>query len=465
MLEQLSPKQTFVLDVPETCNIALLGARGGGKTMSALALCIRHMDEYEDSASILFVRRTLRSMSDFEEELRHLAMYLWSDNHSYNKQEKIMRLGSGAKITLAALESSDDYAKLQGKNFSMIIIDEVTQYPNERLLRLLRSNLRAPEGVPTRVVICGNPGGPLHGRIFANHIKDREDSIPYVLEETGEEWVTLQSGPADNPFIDLQAYIRRLREACHGNPILLQQWLFGDWTRGEGLMWPMFDPTLHVLKIDHEDVTGNDLFVPCIGVDWGLSSPSVGHIGVRCTRDFQMGDKFVPRDSVFILDEVTDLIGTPGVDENLNKSHEWTPARLGERVSLQASNWGMKRPNVVIDNARGLQGDDLITMFQQSGSFWNVTGPHKGRRAERWVVVGSMLQAAADKDRSMPHLYVTDRCGFLIYALSNAVRDEKVPDDVADTPHCPDHPLDAATYLINQFRPRRATSGTAVITH
>ncbi|NVE95893.1 phage terminase large subunit [Altererythrobacter lutimaris] len=461
MLERLSPFQAAVLETPETCNLALLGARGGGKSTAAVALVVRHMQEHGADASALIVRRTLRALSDFEDELLSAAAQLFPAGHNYNRAEKILRAEGGAKATLAAIERASDYDKLQGKNFSLIVIEEVTQYPTERVLRLLRSNLRAPQGVPTRVVYLGNPGGPLHGRIFQQHVKDRLDHEPYTIGDD-ERWITIRSGPADNPFIDQQAYIRKLREACHGDPVKLQQWLFGDWAQGEGLMWPMFSADTHVLSVEPRGLDTTDLFIPHVGIDWGLSSPSVGHLGLRLRRDGNVNGIAMPRDSVIILDEVTDLIGSPGVDEDLNKSSEWSPDRLGERVAGMCASWAVRRPDAVVDNARGLQGDDVLTMIQETGGFWNVTLPNKGRRAERWAVMGSMLQAAVERSQVRPHLYVSDRCTFLIHALSNAVRDERSPDDVADVSSCPDHPLDSAAYLINHFRPRRATSGTTI---
>lgn len=460
-MQKLSPFQLSVLETPEDHNLALLGARGGGKTTGAIALAARHMQEHGEHASVLVVRKTLRALTDFEDDLLAFCSKVFDSGYAYNRAEKILRVNSLGKLTLAAIDRPSDYDKLQGKNFSLIIIEEVTQYASERVLRLLRSNLRAPEGVPTRVVYLGNPGGPLHGRIFQRHVKDRMDHVPYEID--GENWITIRSGPTNNPFIDVHAYIQRLREACHGDAVKLQQWLFGDWTQGEGLMWPVFDQAMHVIDADPRRLSAaSDLFAPYVGIDWGLSSPSVAHLGVRLKRDATIDDRFMPRDSVIVLDEVTDLIGTPGIDEDLNKSSEWMPDRLGERTSSMCADWGVKKPSAVVDNARGLQGEDVMSMIRETGGFWSVTLPNKGRRAERWAVIGSMLQAAVEKSQTRPQLYVTDRCTFLIHALANSTRDERSPDDVADVPSCPDHPLDSAAYLINQFRPKRGSSGTYI---
>jgi len=457
-MDRLSPFQASILQTPRELNLALLGARGGGKSIGAVALIARDLQEYGEDASILVVRRTLRALSDFEEELLHLIGLVSEGSHSYNRSEKILRW-NGGKVTLAAIERASDYDKLQGKSFHLIIVEEVTQYPSERILRLLRSNLRAAPGIPTRVVYLGNPGGPLHGRIFDRHVKDRRSHVPYTID--GEHWATINSGPADNPFIDLEDYVARLREACHGDPVRLSQWLYGDWTRGEGLMWPMFSTEAHVVTVKPHRVDG-DMWSPVIGIDWGLSAPSVAHLALRAKRDLNLFGRTLPRDSVLILDEVTDLIGTPGIDENLNKSSEWPPSRLGERTASMCANWGVHKPSGVVDNARGLRGDDVIEEISQTGKFWSLTLPRKGRRAERHALMGSMLQAAAEQNPNRPHLYVSDSCVFLIHAIGNSVRDERDPDDVADTPGCPDHPLDSAQYAIAQHRRKRMISSSVI---
>lgn len=124
--------------------------------------------------------------------------------------------------------------------------------------------------------------------------------------------------------------------------------------------------------------------------------------------------------------------------------------------------WGIRRPSGVVDNARGLQGTDVIEEIRSTGKFGTLTLPKKGRRAERHALMASMLQAAAENNPDRPHLYVADTCQFLIHAISNSVRDERDPDDVADISSCPDHPLDSAQYAIAQHRIKRMMSGSVV---
>jgi hypothetical protein len=459
---KLSPFQKSILEVPEHLNLALLGARGGGKTTGAGVLAFEHLDKYGENASVLIVRQTYKSLTDFEDELLLLANSWTEGSHTYNRTDKVLRW-KGGSITLAAIEHTRDYKKYQGRNATLLIVDEVTLFSSERVLRLLRSNLRAPKDVSTRIVYLGNPGGPLHGRIYDRHIKDRQSHVPYTLPiddaDATEPWITLLSGPTDNPFIDTQAYIQRLREACHGDSVRLQQWLFGDWTQGEGLMFPTFNSDIHVLT-DLPPRLDKNLFRVSVAMDWGISSPSVGLLGGIAKRDLTLPDgRSLPAQSVILYTEATDAIFG---EDDLSKSSEWPPDRIAERLANACANYGVRKPNLVVDNARGLSGDSVQSMIQQTGLFWNVTLPNKGRRSEGWADVASRLQAAAEKNPARPHLYFTDECRYLLATLPSAVRDERNPDDWADTPHCPDHGGDALRYLLAGARIKPASSGKTV---
>ena len=473
----LSPFQNAVVNAPETIipaqfpslntndtdpaalNISLLGARGGGKTTAAVFLALSHLERYPDDASVLIVRRTYKALADFEDEFLQIAHKFFPGQFSYNRSEKIFRLGT-AKLQFLALERESDYfAKVQGGNYTLLIVDEVTAYPTEKTLRLLRSNLRGPEGIPTRVVYLGNPGGPLHGRIFANHIAHRQDHIPYSIEHddgSREFWITIRSGPADNPFIDQQAYIRRLREACHGDPVRLKQWLFGEWEQGEGLLFPMWDPNIHITDAPIAPINP-DLWRTQTAADWGMSSPSVGLLGSIAKRDLNLPDGgILPAGSVIIEDEITDAI--LGGDD-LSQSAQWSPDRLGERIGNRCLDFGVHKPNLVIDDARGLQGETVIDLVRRTGFFWSVRKPKKGRRSEGWALVASMLQAAVERSNSRPHLYINRRCNYLLQTIPNANRDERDPDDWLDTKHCPDHAGDALRYLLIESRQQPAKIG------
>ena len=460
--EQLSAMQTAVLGIPGEYNVALLGGRGGGKSVAALMLALQHIQAHGPDANVLVVRRTLRALSEFEDEMLSVVATATGGSYSYNKVEKILRV-VGATITLAAIEDRRSYDKLQGKSFTMLIVEEVTQFASEKLLRMLRSNLRGPDGIPTRVVYCGNPGGPLHGLIHKRHILGRRPYVPYEIElEDGdaEHWVTVPSTLHDNPFISHDNYIRRLREACHGNPGLLQQWLEGAWEQGAGLLFAGFDADTHILPRPDQFLVDRDLWIPSVACDWGLSSPSVSLLGLRAKRPVQLPDgRSMPRDTVWVVQEVTDAIADDEMD--LSRSREWPPARLAERICNRAADIGVQHPHGVVDSARSFQGTELVDEMRGEG-FGQLTKPRKGRRAEGWALINSMLTATADRDPVRQHLYFDPSCSYLLATLPSATRDEADPDDWSDVPSCPDHAGDALRYLVAEHRVRRVTTSRVV---
>ena len=461
--DRLSPMQASVLEVPETINIALLGGRGGGKTTAALLLGINHIVKHGDAANVLYARKTYGALSDLTDEFRLLIGELTGGSYDFNKHELKARL-LGGTLQFVAVDDAKSYDRVQGSNRTMLIVDEVTQHRSERVLRLLRSNLRAPKGMPTRVVYVGNPGGPLHGLVHKRHIVGQTPYRPYsiALDEDGktadsEEWITVPSTANDNPFIDVGAYISKLREACHGDPVRLAQWLYGDWAEGAGLMFPAWDDAVHVLTMPPDYRIDRDQFVFHTATDWGLVSPSVSLLGLTAKRAITLPNGTIaPRGSVIVLDEVTDAIMDD--PENLSRSREWPPSRLAARIVSKSTGYGIARPNGVVDDARGLRGETLIDEMSAEG-FGNLTKPRKGLRAEGWARIASMLQAAADRDPARAHLYVTPACKYLLATLPAFTRDETDPDDVADIPSCPDHGGDALRYLLGDAQRPTASQG------
>lgn len=103
----------------------------------------------------------------------------------------------------------------------------------------------------------------------------------------------------------------------------------------------------------------------------------------------------------------------------------------------------------MVDSARGLNAQEsVIEIMRQTNLFWNLSLPRKGRRSSGWAQINSMLLAAKEKDMTRPWLLISDKCRGLLATLPSAVRDERDPDDWADTPHCPDHWGDTLRYLV-----------------
>src|SRR3546814_823605 len=150
--------QSRVLSVPEDVDLFLGGGRGGGKSHCKALLILRHVEQHKEKARVLYVRRTYKGLADFELVLRTLFSAAYGAAASYNATEHVFRLPYGY-VELAQVDNPGAYDKVQGRSFTLIMVDEVTQWGDPFVIDMLRSNLRGPKDMPLRTVYAGNPGG------------------------------------------------------------------------------------------------------------------------------------------------------------------------------------------------------------------------------------------------------------------------------------------------------------------
>lgn len=172
---QTSPFQDRVTSVPEDINLALVGGRGGGKSYALAILIFRYCLQYGSKAKVLYLRPTNPGLEDFANITRELFGKAWGNNAKYNSTTGKWSLPTGSVVELGHLEpNANGYAtyaaSYQGRSFGLVIIDEAGAYPNDQVLNLVRSNIRADASVPTRIVIAANPGGSGHAVIYRKYI-------------------------------------------------------------------------------------------------------------------------------------------------------------------------------------------------------------------------------------------------------------------------------------------------------
>ncbi|HAJ41063.1 MAG TPA: terminase, partial [Alcanivorax sp.] len=136
--------QEKTLAIPEELDAFLGGGRGGGKSYALALLAMRHVEMYGNQARILYLRKTYKGMADFELITRELFGMVYGTAARYNQGEHVWKFPNGAYMELGQLETQADYAKYQGRSFTLLIVDEAGQYPTPDLLDIMRSNLRGP---------------------------------------------------------------------------------------------------------------------------------------------------------------------------------------------------------------------------------------------------------------------------------------------------------------------------------
>lgn len=147
------------------------GARGGGKTDGVLGKWAIKERRYGSDFNAIMFRRTTVSSDDAIERAKEIYIPLGA---TFNESKYIFKMPNGGRISFRYLETVDDAQEYQGRNLTDVWVEEVGQYafsdPIDRLFGVLRST----KGVPTQMILTGNPGG-----VGQHWIAERYGLIPF----------------------------------------------------------------------------------------------------------------------------------------------------------------------------------------------------------------------------------------------------------------------------------------------
>lgn len=424
-----TPYQHAVLAVPEAWNLMLAGGRGGGKSTAALLIVLRHVEKYGEHARPLLIRETDKALEELESELDKLLTAAYGRGVRHNRADHIFRLPNGAAVELGHLAGPDAYKRYQGRSFTLLVVDEFGLFRDPRRVALLKSNLRAPDGIPLREVRSANPGGTLHAFIHLRFVAQAPAWHPFELD--GETWVVCPSTLVDNPHLDHDDYTRRLRAACGNDEELLRAWLTGDWAIARGAYFAgSLDSAVHMLPVAWPyPVT--KAFRPFLSLDWGSSAPSVAYVCLRAPGDIGP----FPKDSLILLDELATVHHN---DPNVGLG--WPPGKLAEAIHEMCARWGVSAQGVG-DDAAGLQ-DTLLSVLRDHRIY--LQRPRKERVAG-WAAMRERLHNAKERN-GRPGMWVSARCKYFWQTVPFIERDPNRPEDVLTDG--PDHAADAARYAV-----------------
>ena len=111
----------------ETLDLCSAGGRGGGKSFTLAVLARRQSEQYKERARILYLRQTHSGCADFEALCLDLFGRIYGRTLRYNAQQGTFRFPNGAMLEVNQLEGVNDYAKFQGRSFTLLLIDEMGQ--------------------------------------------------------------------------------------------------------------------------------------------------------------------------------------------------------------------------------------------------------------------------------------------------------------------------------------------------
>lgn len=436
---KLNNFQNQLLSLPEELDVFAGGGRGGGKSWGLGLLALRHVEQYGDKARILYIRKTYKGLADFELVTRELFGMVYGTGARYNGAEHCWKFPNGAYMELGQLECHADYAKYQGRSFTLLMADECGQFASPDLLDILRSNLRAPLGVPVRVVLAANPGGVGHHWIAKRYVFKAAPWTGFYEEKSKRNWVYAPSTFSGNDFIDRDQYRDQLESSCPSDPELLRAWVEGDWCVNRGAYFAsVLDESRNAVEAWQEiPKHRGKRWETFLCHDFGSTAPSATYI-VAKSPGATVNDRFYPRDSLVLVDELA-----TAKRDRPNEGLGWTVPILAEEILAMCKRWNVKPQGVADDACFSKTGHGAGTIadeFMRAGVHF-----YPAKKAERipgWNIMRRLLSDAGKPD--VPGLYISRGCEYFWETVPYLGRDQKRVEDVDS--QGADHAADAVRY-------------------
>lgn len=222
----------FVAQPDKPMELFYGGAAGGGKSDWLLMAALQYVD-HPDYAAIIF-RRTYQQLSKPGALIARSKQWLAPTDAHWSDQNKEWTFPTGAKLAFGYLEQEDDVEQYQSAEFQFIGFDELTHFSEDQYKYML-SRLRRLEGVkiPLRQCSASNPGSRGHA-----WVRDR------LVEGKAPNRVFIPAKIDDNEYLDRPAYLKSL---SHLSTTLQMQLREGVWNAFEGLAYPRFAKSVHVV--------------------------------------------------------------------------------------------------------------------------------------------------------------------------------------------------------------------------
>ncbi len=243
------PQTEFLQSPARECLFG--GSAGSGKTMGLLMAALSQTPNPLHRALVL--RRSFPQLRDLIETSHVVFAPLGA---TYLRAERQWRFPNGAIVEFGFLDVDSDKYNFQGRAFSFLGFDELTQWPGDSVdaagepvngaYVYLMSRLRTREGSGLRheVRATTNPGGigncwvkSRFGIPDDGGASERRDPV------TGYRRVFIPARLKDNPYLNHTDYARTLDALSDADRKTLKE---GRWDVYEGAVFSEWNPRLHV---------------------------------------------------------------------------------------------------------------------------------------------------------------------------------------------------------------------------
>lgn len=415
------------------------GARGGGKTAGMLGEWLQHSQRWGRDASGLVVRRERTQLVEMVEESKRLYYRLGA---TFHEAEKYWRMGNGARLRFAYLETDGDAESYQGHQYTRVYCEELGNFPRKDPVMKLMATLRSSRGVEVGFRATGNPGGPGHLWVKQRYIDPWPAGMKVLTERYEDpfgggvverERVFIPALLKDNPHLPAE-YVANLQ--MQGSQAVVRAWLHGDWSVVEGAFFEEWETRRHVMEPRELPKE----WVRYRAADWGSAKP----FAVYWMAVSDGSVEGIPRGALVVYREwygvATDTTGQVKPDVGVKLTAEEVADGIRLREAGERVEFGVLDPAAFANHG----GPSIAERMAARGvQFHRADNTRVGARGAMsgWDQVRARLKGDED-GQSMIHFFST--CVHAIRTLPAMQHDMMRPEDM-DTDG-EDHCADAIRY-------------------
>lgn len=398
------------------------GARGPGKTECGIVWLLG--DELElgelyinhPRYRALVLRKNAKDLSDWLDRATYMYSSLGAKTIRGTSPE--IRFPSGAVFRTGHLKDKSSYEQYQGHEYPRILIEELTQIPEEKYYVQILGSCRSTIAELRPQVFCTtNPGGVGHYWVKERFVDSSTPGIPYTYELTVNDVKHSRSRvfiPAlieDNPTLlekdpEYVLYLESIKET---DPDLYEAWRFGSWNVFAGQFFKGFRLGFHTCK----PFTPKTKLAKVGGIDWGITAPFV-FLGSAIQKVVMKdGRKF---NRVWTYKEIdgTDQIPT------------YWAQQIKSRVNLDQYDAVRADPAMFHRSPDGSTSIADQMKLEWGKNAWKLK-PANNDRIGGWAITKNWLSTAPD---GLPYWLISEQCKNLIKTLPALVHDENKVEDV-----------------------------------
>ena len=271
-------RQELVLRCP--CDEILYGgAAGAGKTFMLIFFWLQHEATYRGDSKGLILRKTNQELEDIIREC-HKVFQTLPRPPKWNETKRTFTFSSGAVLEMGYLDSREDMYRYHGRQFTVILHDELTMWPDGEAYDFLKTRLRSAKGVRCQMIATTNPGGVGHTWVMKLFNIDKfphgmvpDQTVTELPDGRTKTWVRIfiPGRLSDNPSLEADGAYRAqmMNRPEHIRKMLLD----GRWDVIEGAFFKEWEPEIHIVKTFEPPADWHRW----MGGDWGTAKPYSFH--------------------------------------------------------------------------------------------------------------------------------------------------------------------------------------------